>query len=146
MNREIVDIVKKIASNLSYSDLVLETIAEKANEKKDVIVSPWLLSNLSQGIPGICLLYGKLSECFPEEEKWGINAHTYLQYLVKEINEKGFQSISMFSGAAGVGLAVVSVSDDFRNYTRLLSGINSFIMKYYDTFLDSIEIRLPQSH
>lgn len=140
MNREIVDIVKKIASNLSYSDVVLETIAEKANEKKDVIVSPWLLSNLSQGIPGICLLYGKLSECFPEEEKWGINAHAYLQYLVKEINEKGFQSISMFSGAAGIGLAVVSVSDDFRNYTRLLSGINSFIMKYYDTFLDSIEL------
>ena len=99
MNKEIINIVKEIAKNLGdYAD-VNRIVWDKNNVRVwgGIELPGWEPLTLSHGIPGICLLYGKLMECFPEEEVWANMAHQYLGYLVEEINKTGFQSISMFS-------------------------------------------------
>lgn len=140
MDKEIISIVKQIAKNLGDYDSVLNTVKNKKNIRvwKGMEFHAWDTITLSHGIPGICLLYGKLMECFPNEEIWGILAHKYLGYLVKELNEKGFHSLSMFSGASGIGLSVASVSNNFKNYNKLQNSINNYILNYYDMFLNSI--------
>ncbi len=80
-------------------------------------------------------------ECFPEEEVWANIAHQYLGYLVEEINKTGFQSISMFSGTSGIGLAIASVSNNFCNYKKLLNTVNSYTINWCNEFIDSIDFK-----
>lgn len=143
MNKEIINIVKEIAKNLGdYAD-VKRIVGNKNNVRVwgGIELPGWEPLTLSHGIPGICLLYGKLMECFPEEEVWANMAHQYLGYLVEEINKTGFQSISMFSGTSGIGLAIASVSNNFRNYKKLLNTVNSYTIKWCNEFIDSLDFK-----
>lgn len=135
MSKDIVSIVKQIAVNLGDYDKMLHRVTDQSNIRvwNGISYPAWEPATLSHGIPGICLLYGKLMECFPEEEIWANLAHKYLGYLVKEINSMGIRTLSMFSGAAGIGLAVASVSNNFTNYGKLLNSINSYILSYYSS-------------
>lgn len=135
MDKEIVDIVKKIAINLSDYDRVIDIVTDDKNIRtwNGIRYPSWEATSLSHGIPGICLLYGKMMELFPEEEVWANMAHKYLGYLVEELNTTGFRTLSMFSGAAGIGLAVVSVSNNFKYYSKLLKSINNYILTYFNS-------------
>lgn len=93
------------------------------------------LYTLSQGLPGICLLYGKLMELYPREEKWCALAHDYLGRTVAGLNEQGVPGLSMFSGLAGIGLCAASVSDGFRRYEKLIHTVNTGITGQFDAYL-----------
>lgn len=140
MDKEIVSIIKQIAKNLGNYDTVKEIVTDSRNVRvwQEMKFPAWETLTLSHGIPGICLLYGKLMECFPEEKVWAELAHRYLEHMVRELNKTGFKTLSMFSGASGIGLSVASVSNNFQNYNKLLSTINNYIINNYDIFLDSI--------
>lgn len=142
MDTEIVPIVKQVARNLGDYDKIIKTTLNEKNIRvwNGIRFPSWETTTLSHGIPGICLLYGKMMECFPNEEIWAELAHKYLKYLVEELRKTGFQTLSMFSGASGVGLAVSSVSNGFQNYNKLLNTINDYIATYYDSvFIDNAE-------
>lgn len=143
MDNSIISIVKEIAKNLGDYDNVKRIVEDKDNIRVmgEFNFQGWEPLTLSHGIPGICLLYGKLMECFPDEEIWAELAHQYLGYLVQEINKEGFQTLSMFSGTSGIGLAVASVSNNFCNYNKLLNTINSYIINWFDEFIDSIDLK-----
>ena len=96
---------------------------------------------LSNGLPGICLLYGKLMECIPEEaDIWQQKGRECLGYVVEEINKNGFDNMSMFGGLTGIGLAATAMSHEFRDYTKLINSINNTLadwlvkMKNYVTY------------
>ena len=134
MDKDIISIVKQVAINLSDHDRLIKMVTDEKNVRSwsGIKFPAWNATSLSHGIPSICLLYGKLMECFPDEETWPLLAHQHLEYMVNALNETGFHGLSLFSGAAGAGLAVASVSNNFQNYKKLLATINSFIISNFD--------------
>lgn len=140
MECDILAMTKNIATNLSDYERMLKIMGRKENQRtwEGIEFEAFSPLTLSHGLPGICLLYGKLMECCPKEDKWGRFAHNYLSLMVEELNKKGFQSLSMFSGAAGVALSVASVSNDFLNYNKLLNTLNDYILNRFEESYSNI--------
>lgn len=121
------EVVSKIAEQLG----VYECVADCGGR----VETKWNPYTLSQGLPGICLLYGKLMEVYPNEEKWCILAHDYLGRTVAGLNEQGVPTLSMFSGLAGLGLCAASVSGGFSRYGKLIHTVNTGITEQFDAYL-----------
>ncbi|MEC1792709.1 lanthionine synthetase C family protein [Bacillus vallismortis] len=137
-----VEIVKEMARQISNYDKVLEIVNQKDNFRSigEVPLIPWKSTALSHGIPGICMLYAELHAHFPEEG-WDDLGHQYLSILVNEIKEKGLHTPSMFSGAAGIGLAAVCLSQRFTYYNGLISSINDYLAETVPQLLADFEQR-----
>ncbi|MCZ4247968.1 lanthionine synthetase C family protein [Bacillus amyloliquefaciens] len=137
-----IETVKKIARQMSNFDKVLEIVNQKDNFHSigGVPLIPWKSTALSHGIPGICILYGELNAHFPAEG-WDELGHQYLSMLVDEIKEKGLQTPSMFSGAAGIGLAAVCLSQDFAYYNGFIARINEYLAEVVPLLLNEYKQR-----
>lgn len=137
-----VEIVKEMARQISNYDKVLEIVNQKDNFRSigEVPLIPWKSTALSHGIPGICMLYGELHAHFPEEG-WDDIGHQYLSILVNEIKEKGLHTPSMFSGAAGIGLAAICLSQRFTYYNGLISSINEYLAETVPQLLTEFDQR-----
>lgn len=123
-NYEVEDIVKKIAHKLeNYEEI------SKAQTKQDRIV--WNKLTLSHGLPGICMLFGKLMDCDAKEaDHWEAVGRQYMGYIVEDINQNGITDMSLYSGLAGVGLAAACLSKDFKDYTKLSAVINQTLSNW----------------
>ena len=121
-------IVKKIAKELTNYEKIIEVVNRKENWRKifDYELIAWSDLTLSQGIPGLCILYGELSQQFPEEG-WEVLGHKYLEKLVGIIQNNGLTTISMFSGASGIALATMCMSDGGKKYTNFIHSLNEYI-------------------
>lgn len=137
-----VELVKEIARQVSDYDKVLEIVNKKDNFLSigEVPLIPWKPTALSHGIPGICMLYGELHAHFPGEG-WDDLGHKYLSILVNEIKEKGLHTPSMFSGAAGIGLAAVCLSQHFTYYKGFISRINEYLAEVVPQLLTEFSQR-----
>lgn len=91
MECDILAMTKNIATNLSDYERMLKIMGRKENQRtwEGIEFEAFSPLTLSHGLPGICLLYGKLMECCPKEDKWGRFAHNYLSLMVEELNKKG---------------------------------------------------------
>lgn len=121
-----------------WIDDMINATAERLGEYERVAGSSDAaekLYTLSQGLPGICLLYGRLMELYPKEEKWCALAHDYLGRTVAGLNEQGVPGLSMFSGLAGIGLCAASVSGGFQRYGKLIHTVNTGITGQFDAYL-----------
>lgn len=123
-----IQIVKRIAKELADYERIIEVANKKENRRKifDFELTAWSDLTLSQGIPGLCMLYGELSEHFPEEG-WEVLGHKYLEKLVGIIQKNGLTTISMFSGASGIALATMCMSDGGKKYTNFIHSLNEYI-------------------
>lgn len=139
MQNDIDEIVCSIAVNLEDYEKIkrLETNSDNIREFEGNKME-WDKISLSHGLPGICLLYGKLMETYPNDARWEKAANRYLGYVVEEINQKGISDISLFSGLSGIGLATACVSKDFRDYKNLLMVINGTILEMLPFYLQHI--------
>ncbi len=144
MDNYVISIIKKIALNLGDYDLLFNTIINETN--KDCKInsiglnfSQWDSLTLSDGLPGLCLLYGKIQECFPNDTRWNKISHKYLSYIVENINNKGITNLSMFSGISGIGLCTASISNGFKNYTKLLNTINNYICMHLSNSMEKFK-------
>lgn len=126
MNTKQEQCIKKIADNLADYEAIMETTSKDGYSNSGTFER----ATLCNGFPGICMLFGKMMELYPGEEKWEEAANRYLGYTVEELNKTGIDDISMFTGIAGVGLAAAAISDNFTNYTQLLGTINESITYY----------------
>ncbi|MDF2886243.1 MAG: hypothetical protein K0R23_628 [Lacrimispora sp.] len=124
MNNETISIIKNIALNLS--DL---------HEDSSVPLPDWDTLTLHSGLPGLALLYGELQRIFPDEG-WDEIGNKYLTRIVKGIEQQGGVPLSMFSGAAGIGLAAVCLSEDFKYYRNFIGGINQIIANQLHIYTD----------
>lgn len=123
------NIVYKIAEKLSNYEQIQAT-ANKPDNLKGLLgnVNIWEKTTLCNGLPGLCMLFGKLMDVYPNEKKWEDIANKYMGYVVQEINNTGIDDISMFTGLTGVGLATACISKKFRQYTNLLHTINESLV------------------
>lgn len=126
---ETIEMVKKIALNMKDYDRLLYVTQKRENffEVKGESINPWHPLALSHGLPGVCMLYAELHAHFPNEG-WDEIGHQYLSVLVKEIGISGIQTSSMFSGAAGIGLSTLCLSQDFKLYQKFMSRINDYLL------------------
>jgi len=132
--------IKKIANNMKDYDQVVRMVTDEKNCRtiNGIKYSEWEPTSLSHGLPGLCLLYSRLHKLFPDEG-WDRITHQYLSTLVTHINKEGIPGLSMFSGASGIGLAVVSASNGFRNYNKLLNTINDYICNRFEEYLKTLD-------
>ncbi|MGG1642581.1 lanthionine synthetase C family protein [Paenibacillus sp. NRS-1782] len=129
-DQDVINIIKKIALNIQDYEGLLEIVNAQKNiyTVSGLSFHPWNAVSLSHGLPGICMLYAELHEHFPDEG-WDQLGHQFLGTLVQEISEQGLQSSSMFSGAAGVGLAAVCLSQNFKLYRKFTDRIHDYLLQ-----------------
>ena len=106
---------------------LLKTLAERITEEQQK-KQGWEQTTLSGGLPGICLLLGKLMELYPGEERFVELARGCLGQCVSYLNEHGTFSSSMFSGLAGMGLGAYCVSNGGRDYQKLIKNITGGVI------------------
>lgn len=124
MNNETISIIKNIAKKLSV-----------LHEDDRFPIIDWDTLTLHSGLPGLVLLYGELQRLFPDEG-WDEIGNKYLARIVKDIEQQGGVPLSMFSGAAGIGLAAVCLSEDFKYYRKFITGINQIIAGQLHIYTD----------
>lgn len=107
---------------------LLKTLAERIAEEQQK-KQGWEQTTLSGGLPGICLLLGKLMELYPGEERFVKLARGCLGQCVSYLNEHGTFSSSMFSGLAGMGLGAYCVSNGGRDYQKLIKTITGGVIE-----------------
>lgn len=142
MQNYVDEIVRSIATGLEDFEQVerLETKPENLRYFENTAIG-WDKVSLSHGLPGICLLYGKLMETYPNEDRWEKAANRYLGLVVDEINQKGIRDISMFSGLSGIGLAAFSVSKELQDYQKLIAAINAGVLQMLPFLTQNINSR-----
>ncbi len=117
-NYSIDHIVKEVAYRLEDYEEISKVL--RINDRM-----VWDKLSLSHGLPGICMLFGKLMDCeTSNSEHWEVMGRQYMGYIVEEINRNGITDMSLYSGLAGVGLAAACLSKDFVDYSNLLTVIN----------------------
>lgn len=127
-NINIIDIVKEISKNMSNIELINKIILDDKEKSNFTIVNEYI---------GICMLFAELNEQFPEEN-WDTYAHDYLSIIVKNIEQNGLNSPSLFLGVSGFGLTVYNLSKSSNNYKNLIRNINKYILKYTMEKIESI--------
>lgn len=134
--QDIISQIKNISKRLCDYDNLLQITNDKKNYRMvyDYTVRPWNELALSNGIPGLCMLYAELSNNFPGED-WEMEGHKYLSRIVDCIREQGLISASMFSGGAGIGLAALCLSANGTKYTNFIHSINAYIIKMLPNIL-----------
>ncbi|MEE1101736.1 MAG: lanthionine synthetase C family protein [Agathobacter sp.] len=139
MQNSVDEIVRAIAMKLEDYEQIEELETKPENIRYfEGVANKWEKCSLSHGLPGICLLYGKLMEFYPNEERWENAANRYLGLVVEQINQHGVKDISMFSGLSGIGLATASVSKKFKDYQKLISAINNGVLQTLPIFLQNV--------
>lgn len=125
-----VKMIKEIAKKMCDYDRLEKLVLREENYRKmeQYLMEPWSIEKLSNGIPGLCMLYGELSEQFPSEG-WELEGHKYLEKIVAYIGQNGLSTPSMFSGASGIALACTCLSGNGTRYQKFIGSLNSFIVQ-----------------
>lgn len=141
-NIKIVDLVKEIAYSLSDEKNIYDIVTNKNNQidYNETYINFWIPNALSWGYPGICMLYGELDKLFPNES-WDKNAYQIVIKMMGNIQKQGLYTSSMYSGAAGIGLALLAVSNNLKRYSNLIGRINDFIIYESTNTLKNIRKR-----
>lgn len=139
-SEDVIEIVKEVASRLKDCERVLKYAKEDNNSvyiegKKH---SLWSDITLSHGYPGICILFGELSEHF-SDEGWDKVAHEYMIKMNQSLAVEGIQSISLFGGAAGIGMAGFALSQNKTRYKNFLSQMNLLIIRALNPYIDTLD-------
>ncbi|WIM40591.1 lanthionine synthetase C family protein [Paenibacillus sp. PK4536] len=139
---DIVSTVKNIAIRMKQYDALLQVVNHPRQQLSlnGQHVNPWNPLTLSHGIPGVCMLYAELNAHFPEEG-WDQLGHQYLSILVNEITEQGIQSSSMFSGAAGIGLTAICLSQNFQYYHKFIERIDDYLCTHVPLMITECQQR-----
>lgn len=82
--------------------------------------------SLASGLTGICMLIGELDAIYPEEE-WDLLGFESLKMIQDLINKHGVDSLSLWNGISGVGLAAYTLSRKCTRYSSFISKINNVL-------------------
>ena len=131
--------VKKIAEKLVDYNYILDVVNNQ-NNKQEVggkKVALYDEATLSHGLPAVCLLFAELSYAFPKEG-WDIKAHEFLKKIQQRIEMGQVYDLSMFSGYAGIGLAVDGLSKNGTRYTNFTKYINEYIKETFPILIKKL--------
>lgn len=130
---EIDSIAINIGSKLSSYESVKQHADSLESSKYKSLI--WNDLAISEGFSSLLLLFGELSEKFPEDD-WDIIAHNHLINIQQLMKTSSVKSFSSFVGLAGIGFSIDSISKNGTRYTMLTKQILSTFKKNFEVFID----------
>ncbi|PFP33148.1 hypothetical protein COD13_28670 [Priestia megaterium] len=116
-------------------------INSKMNEQKyaDAGLITHTLSplTLSHGYPSLCILFSELS-IRDENNEWLEYSNTYIKKIVDLISNHGITRASLFSGTAGIAIAIKIASMEGKYYNNLLKSLNKHLYSQIDQILEEL--------
>lgn len=123
-------IVKGTAAKMSNPYYVKGVVCEEGNsifiDGKNM--SLWSDFSLFDGYPSLAVLFGELTNLFPDEG-WDLIGHKYMLSMQEAIQNKTIDSLSLFGGACSIGIAAESLSYNGERYQKFIKTINEFIIQ-----------------
>ncbi|SFT00692.1 lanthionine synthetase C family protein [Marininema halotolerans] len=116
-------VIEVIADRLQNPEHIRQVALHANNVSSLAKAHPWGELSLSHGYPGTVLLYGELDR-FDPNAGWDQLAHQHLLAIQQYLEEKGYQSISLFGGITGVAFATWTASRGGERYGRLLDRLH----------------------
>jgi lantibiotic biosynthesis protein len=107
----------------------------------------WNEMSLSDGYPGILLLFSTLSQ-LGDNFKWAEEIeHSYVIKIKTILESQGVRSLSLFSGLAGICFAIHYASHAGTRYQKMLNTLNSTLIAQAENFyLRKLEENYKLSH
>lgn len=99
-------------------------------------IERWSDESLGSGFTGICLLMGQLDYLYPEDG-WDLVGHQYLERIRMMVEQRGVHDLSLYSGLAGILLAIYSLS---RNGTRYQGMLDTLASWFEEAALHSLSL------
>lgn len=141
-DEKILKIIRTIANKVKDPEYVKKISCEKSNnmiiDGENII--PWDDLALSDGYPALGILFGELNNLFPDED-WDLIGHEYMLKIKTALEERGINSLSLFGGACGIGMAAYSLSCNGKRYKKFINSINEFVIEYVPTVLKMVTSR-----
>lgn len=139
-DKKLTDIIKCIGDRMKDPNQVRYIATSDKNQVKieGKLHQLWHDTSLSHGYPGICLLFGEMSEHF-QDENWDQVAHEYMIKIQQAIAEQGIHTLSLFGGLSGIGMASLALSKNGTRYRKFLSQINKWLMETLPVHLKSLK-------
>ncbi|KJD47516.1 lanthionine synthetase C family protein [Paenibacillus terrae] len=94
-------------------------------ESDGMKIERWSDESLGSGFTGICLLMGQLDRLYPEDG-WDRVGHQYLERIRLVMEQQGIHDLSLYSGLAGILLAIRSLSRKGTRYQGMLDTLASW--------------------
>jgi hypothetical protein len=129
------EVAERVAGRMADPAEVRETVCAPGNLGLLDEAHPWGPASLSHGYPGTILLFGELDRRAPERG-WDALAKRHVVEMLAAIEEAGLRSPALFGGAAGVGLALWSVSRGGTRYARVAAKVNQALVGLGERLLD----------
>lgn len=142
----VIDFVKEQAFKMKNPDDVRERVCISRPDKDDGMVS-WGSLTLSDGYPGVLLLFSTLDQLYPQEG-WDQIAHLYVVKIKEAIEQESVSNLSLFGGLAGCCFSIEQASREGERYQKLLSRLDQFLIEksrieYLEKLDEKIEMGLP---
>ncbi len=122
-----ITLCEEIADRMRDPKHVLETMEEQYKRYGSPELF-WTKDTLMDGYPGIACFYGMMDRIFPNE-RWADVTHEYMKETAILIEEKGFDSPSLFSGLTGVCFSLAFCSDYGKRYQRVLEKLEDLLIE-----------------
>jgi lantibiotic modifying enzyme len=131
--------LRKIAMRLADESYV--NIESRKNEEKytntGLITHTLSPLTLSHGYPSLCILFSELG-IMDNENSWLEYSNMYVNKIANLISERGIPGASLFSGTAGIALAIKIASIEGKYYTKLQESLNDYLYDQIDGILDNL--------
>ena len=88
--------------------------------------SDWAPHSIAQGYAGLCLLWGYLDVCFPNEG-WDLVGRQHLELAVRGAEAAAPLSVGLFAGSSGLAFGAQQLSRAGTRYQRLLASVDATI-------------------
>lgn len=94
----------------------------------------WNGLHLARGYSGLCLLFGELDRLEPDAQ-WDVAGHRYVVLMQQALEQQGIESLSLWSGMAGVITGIQALSRQGTRYGNMLRSLNGFFLRMFPEYM-----------
>lgn len=118
-----------IGQYLHEPGYISSTVELASKQSHPSVSRTWTPISASYGNAAVCLMLGQMDKCFPGEG-WDRLAHHYLLPVVEYFDTISVTEthLALYGGLSGLCFAVLSISNDGKRYSRLLSSLERILI------------------
>ncbi|SCW52559.1 Lanthionine synthetase C-like protein [Paenibacillus tianmuensis] len=94
----------------------------------------WDGLQLARGYSGLCLLFGELDRLEPDGQ-WDVTGHRYVVLMQQALERQGIESLSLWTGMAGVVTGIQALSRQGTRYENMLRSLNDFFLRMFPEYM-----------
>lgn len=106
-----------------------------------VPVSAWHDLSLSEGYPGLCLLFGELDRLEPEAG-WDMVGHQMLVAVQQAVGQTGIPAFNLWGGLAGVMMGIRALSRGGARYAGMMNSFHDYTAAHLPAFIEKQSARM----